>query len=119
MTAPYFMDTVLKRYTYTDTDAGVYGEPIKKYIYADNINVDFQNENNQELAKVYGVELQNLYKIYAPLNAPLNDTDRLEDADGNTYHIIGQIQKYIKFHKYKKAHIIRNRSPRNINTGSG
>lgn len=84
----------------------MYGETVKEYEYADDIYVDFQNENNVEIAKEYGVDPQNLYKIYAFIDTVINDTDQLRDSDGNTYHIIGNIQKYPKFHKYQKAHIV-------------
>lgn len=105
----YYPDTLLKRYTYTDTSTGIYGETVQKYEYTDDILVDFQEESNQEIAKDYGVELQNLYKIYADINTPLNDTDQLEDQNGTVYHIVGNVKHYKKFHKYQKAHLVRER----------
>lgn len=105
----HFPDTILQRYILQES-TGVYGETIQNYVATDEILVDFQNSNNQEIAKDYGVELQNLYKIYADSNVTLNDTDQLRDANGNKYHIIGQVMKYNKFHKYLKAHIVRERS---------
>ena len=106
----HFPDTTLQRYTYNNNATGIYGETVQKYKYADDITVDFQNENNQEIAKEYGVELQNLYKIYLDLGVTLNDNDQLRDSNGNKYHIIGQVQKYKKFHKYQRAHIVRDRA---------
>ena len=106
----HFPDTTLQRYTYNNNATGVYGETVQRYKYADDITVDFQNENNQEIAKEYGVELQNLYKIYLDLDVTLNDNDQLRDSSGNKYHIVGQVQKYKKFHKYQKAHIVRDRA---------
>lgn len=105
----YFPDTYLKRFTLTGDKMGVYGEQIKTYVYEDTVHVDFQNENNVEIAHNYGVDLQNLYKIYAPLELNLNDTDKYQDDKGNSYHVIGNIQKYPKFHKYQKLHIVRER----------
>lgn len=102
----HFPDTTLKRYTYTNESTGIYGEHITRYEYSNDIIVDFQNESNTEIAHEYGVDLQNLYKIYVNINESLNDTDQLKDNEGNTYHIIGNIQKYPKFHKYQKAHIV-------------
>lgn len=102
----FFLDKTLHRYTYTQTNTGLYGETIKEYVHADDIIVDFQNENNNELAHTYGVDLQNLYKIYIDLNVEINDTDQLRDDEGNTYHIIGNIRNYSKYHKYKKANLI-------------
>lgn len=102
----HFPDITLHRYTYTTTGKGVYGETIHGYEYCDDIIVDFQNESNVEIAKQYGVELQNLYKIYCDINVTLEDNDQLQDDNGNTYHIIGNVQKYPKFHKYQKAHIV-------------
>ena len=87
----------------------MYGETVEEYVYTDDIVVDFQNESNVEIAKQYGVELQNLYKVYLDLDTPLDDTDQLRDEDGNRYHIIGQVQRYPKFHRYTKAHIVRER----------
>lgn len=106
----HFPDTTLQRYTYNNNATGIYGETVQKYKYADDITVDFQNENNQEIAKEYGVELQNLYKIYLDLGVTLNDNDQLRDSNGNKYHIVGQVQKYKKFHKYQRAHIVRDRA---------
>ena len=105
----HFPDTILHRYSYTENGTGVYGEHIKRYEYIDDITVDFQNENNTEIARQYGVDLQNLYKIYCDIDVSLNDNDKLHDTDGNTYHIVGNIQSYPKFHKYKKAHLVRER----------
>jgi len=117
----YFPDTILQRYTYTSTGTGAYGEPKKEYEYADDILVDFQNDNNQELAQQYGVELENLYKIYLDINVTLNDNDKLEDADGNRYHIIGNVMKYKHFHNYQKANLVLERrtsyGSKNDNTG--
>lgn len=106
----FFPDTVLKRYAYTHQKSGLYGETVHEYEYVGDISCDFQNESNIELAKEYGVELQNLYKIYVNINVALDDTDELRDSEGNKYHIIGNIQKYPKFHKYKKAHIVLERA---------
>lgn len=100
----YFPDTVMQRYTLTTSGKGVYGETRQTYVYSDDIMVDFQNENNNEVAKAYGVELQNLYKIYTDINTPLEDTDHLV-LNGDVYHIIGNIKRYTKFHKYQKAHL--------------
>jgi len=105
----HFPDTTLQRYTLQTSGTGVYGETVGEYVYTDDIVVDFQNESNVEIAKQYGVELQNLYKIYLDINTPLNDTDQLRDKEGNRYHIIGQVQHYKKFHRYTKAHIVRER----------
>lgn len=106
----FFPDTTLHRYTYTSTGTGVYGETVQGYEYSDDILVDFQHENNQELAHQYGVDLQNLYKIYTDLTTTLNDNDRLVDDEDNEYHIIGNVQRYSKFHKYQRAHLVRNRT---------
>ena len=105
----YYPDTLLKRYTYTDQSTGIYGETVQTYEYTDDITVDFQEESNQEIAKEYGVELQNLYKIYADITVELNDTDQLEDQQGTRYHIVGNVKHYKKFHKYQKAHLVRER----------
>ena len=104
----HFPDKTLQRYTLT-TGKGVYGETIETYTYADEIIVDFQNSNNQELAHQYGIDLQNLYKIYVDINTTIEDTDQLKDEDGNSYHIIGQIMKYTKFHNYQKIHVVKER----------
>ena len=105
----HFPDTTLQRYTLQTSGSGVYGETVEEYVYTDDIVVDFQNESNVEIAKQYGVELQNLYKVYLDLDTPLGDTDQLRDTEGNRYHIIGQVQRYPKFHRYTKAHIVRER----------
>jgi len=105
----HFPDTTLQRYTLQTSGTGVYGETVEEYVYTDDIVVDFQNESNVEIAKTYGVELQNLYTIYLDINTPLDDTDQLRDENGNRYHIIGQVQQYPKFHRYTKAHIVRER----------
>lgn len=88
---------------------GVYGESIKKYVYADDVTVDFQNETNQEVARAYGVELQNLYKVYFDADVTVNDNDQFEDPNGNRYHIVGNVQKYDHFHNYQRAHLVRER----------
>ena len=105
----YFPDTLLHRYTYTSNGTGVYGETVYEYEYADDVMADLQNEGNSEIAETYGVELQNLYKVYLDASTIINDTDQLWDDDGNKYHIIGNIQEYKKFHNYKKAHMVRER----------
>jgi len=105
----FFSDTILHRYTYTSAGTGLYGESVKEYVYTDDIPCDFQNETNTEISKEYGVDLQNLYKCYIDINVTVNDTDQLRDDAGNTYHIIGNIQKYPKYHKYQKLHLVKNR----------
>ena len=102
----FFPDTILHRYTYTSNGTGLYGEPRKEYEYADDILVDFQNDNNQELAQQYGIELENLYKIYLDISVTLHDNDELQDDNGNIYHIVGNVMKYTHFHKYQKANLI-------------
>ena len=104
-----FPNATLHRYSLFENGRGVYGETVTEYVYVDDITVDFQNENNVEIAKDYGVELQNLYKIYVDLNTPLLDTDQLRDDKGRTYHILGNIKEYDHFHHYKKAHLARER----------
>ena len=106
----FFPDKTLQRYTLSSiSGAGVYGETVQEYTYTDDIIVDFQNESNNEIAHSYGVELKDLYKIYTDLSTTLLDTDELHDTDGNIYTIIGGVQRYPKFHKYQKAHIVRRR----------
>jgi hypothetical protein len=102
----HFPNTTLHRYTYTEAGEGVYGENIFKYEYADDIFVDFQNETNNEIAHQYGVDLQNLYKIYADHTVQLNDTDQLQDGEGNVYHIVGNVRYYSHFHKFLKANLV-------------
>ena len=105
----HFPNKTLHRYTYTLETNDIYGTKTRDYQYADDITIDFQNESNQEIAHAYGVDLQNLYKIYAETETQLNDTDQLRDDEGNKYHIIGNIQVYDHFHNYKKAHLVRER----------
>lgn len=105
----YFPDKTLHRYTQTTDGTGVYGETVTSYTYADDILCDFQNETNAEYAQEYGLDLQNVYKIYVDESSTIHDTDKLHDDDGNIYHIIGQIEHYTKFHHYKRVHIVRER----------
>ena len=106
----HFPNATLQRYSYARQDGGgIYGESIYEYTYIDDVLVDFQNEGNAEVAHSYGVELQNLYKIYADESISLNDNDKFKDAEGNMYHIIGNIQKYNHFHHYQKAHLVKER----------
>lgn len=103
----YFPDKILHRYTYQESNTtGAYYEDMHEYVYADDILVDFQNENNQEFRHLYGVDKQNLYKIYLDLDTPLNYSDQLHDDAGNIYTIIGDVQEYSHLHSYKKAHLI-------------
>lgn len=103
---PFFPDKTLHRYTLTQNSTGVYGETIQEPVYTDDILVDFQNESNNEVAKQYGCELSDLYRIYTDITTTLNPSDQLRDDKGNKYTIIGGVQEYPKFHKYKKAHLI-------------
>lgn len=105
----HFPDKTLKRYTYTKQKTDIYGANIHEYEYNDDILVDFQNENNSEVREQYGVEKDNLYKIYIDKNTTLNSSDELEDEDGNRYSIIGEVMEYNHFHNYKKVHLIRKR----------
>ena len=105
----FFPNMTMKRYTYTVTGTGVYGESVNGYEYTGDILVDFQNENNQEFAKAYGVERQNLYKIYIDNKVTLNDSDILVDPDDRQYQIIGESQNYNHFHQYKRVHLIHTR----------
>ena len=109
----YFPNMTLHRYVLGDAGKGLYGETIHDYTYADDIRVDFQNETNQEIAHEYGVDLQNLYKLYINLSVTINDTDQLRDDNSNKYHIIGNIMKYNHFHKYQVAHIVLERGDAN------
>lgn len=112
----YFPDTNLQRYTYTVGSTGIYGEDLYDYEYAETILVDFQNENNAEVRHEYGVDKQNLYKIYMDNSVVLNNSDRLIDNIGNCYVIIGEVQEYKHFHNYKKAHLIKERKVRRVLT---
>ena len=105
----YFPDTTLHRYVYSENGTGLYGEGIKEYVYADDIPCDLQNETNNEIIHEYGVDKQNLYKCFIDINVNINDTDQLRDAAGNIYYITGNIQKYPKFHKYQKVHLVKER----------
>ena len=101
----FFPNKILKRYTYTKNGKGLYDENILSYEYIDDVQVDFQNETNSETAKDYGVELEDLYKIYFNDLTVIESTDMLEDDRGNRYHIIGGIQEYSHFLNFKKAHL--------------
>ena len=105
----FFPNMTMKRYTYTTSGTGVYGESVNGYEYAGDILVDFQNENNQEFAKAYGVERQNLYKIYIDNKVTINDSDILVDPDDRQYQIIGESQNYNHFHQYQRVHLIHTR----------
>ena len=105
----YFPNMTMKRYTYTSNKTGVYGEQVHGYTLADTIRVDFQHENNQEYAKAYGVERQNLYKIYTTLDTVIEDSDVLVDEDNHQYQIIGEVQDYNHFHDYRRVHLVRSR----------
>jgi hypothetical protein len=103
----FFPNMTMQRYSYMQTgEPGVYGELVCEYVYQGDVTVDFQNENNSELAKQYGVERQNLYKVYTDISTTLNDNDVLVDEDGNQYQIIGAVQTFNHFHKHKRAHLI-------------
>ena len=105
----YFPNMTMQRYTAQETGTGVYGERKREYTYSDDITVDFQNEQNSELAQRYGVERKNLYKIYITLETILEDDDILVDPNGNQYQIIGEIQEYNHFHNYKRVHLVHSR----------
>ena len=59
----YFKNTTLNIYRLTAGGTGLYGEPVEEYTPAGAVFVDFQNENNNEIRKDYGIEKQNLYKM--------------------------------------------------------
>ena len=105
----FFPNMTMKRYTYTKSGTGVYGESINEYNYTDDILVDFQPENNQEYAERYGVERKNLYKIYIDRSTNLEDDDLLVDEQDNEYQIIGEVQDYNHFHNYKRVHLVHSR----------
>lgn len=105
----HFPDKILHRYTYTDTGTDVYGASINEYVYAGDVLVDFQNEQNKEIREAFGVARDNLYKIYFDKDTIINDSDELRDDTGNKYEIIGEIRKYTHFHNYKEANLIRKR----------
>lgn len=106
----HFPNRMLRRYSLVDVgETGVYGEPLRVYHYVDDIICDFQNENNHEIRKDYGVEKHNLYKIYLDANTELQSTDKLYDSNGHAYVIVGEIQEYTTLHKYKKVHVIKER----------
>ena len=105
----FFPNMTMKRYSHESSGTGVYGESISQYTYIEDIRVDFQHENNQEFAKAYGVERQNLYKIYINKDTNLGDADLLIDEDDKQYLIVGEIQDYNHFHDYKRVHLVRSR----------
>lgn len=109
----HFPNLTLKRYTYTSNKTDIYGANIQDYEYADDILVDFQNENKAEVREQYGVEKDNLYKIYCDSNVTLNSSDELEDEYGNRYSIVGEVEEYNHFHNFKKAHLQRKRRNKN------
>jgi hypothetical protein len=105
----FFPNMTMKRYTYTTTDKGVYGETTMGYEYADEVLVDFQHEGNPEYIKAYGVERGNLYKVYIDKKVSINNSDVLVDPDDNQYQIIGEVQEYNHFHQYKRVHLVHSR----------
>ena len=106
----FFPNMTMKRYTLTTSQRrGVYGETVKEYQYTCDLRVDFQHENNLEYAQRYGVERDNLYKIYTDLSVTLLDDDVLVDPEGKEYQIIGEIQDYNHFHNYRRVHLQRSR----------
>ncbi len=106
----HFPNKTLHRYTYTASSTGVYGETVYTWEYSDDIICDFQNENNAETAKQYGVEKQNLYNIHIDLDTTISKSDQLRDDNGNKYHIIGEPKVYDHFHNYQKIHLVRERA---------
>lgn len=104
----HFPNKTLERYTLaTGNDTGIYGETLETYVYAGNIRGDFQNENNEETRRKYGVDKHNLYKFYIDENIELLDTDVYRDNDtGDVYEVIGEIQAYNHFHHYQRLHLI-------------
>lgn len=108
----YFPNTTLHRYTLTQTGEDVYGATIQEYEYADDVQVDFQNESNKEIREEFGVSKENLYKIYFNKDTIINDTDQLHDENGDIYEVIGEIRSYNHFHDYKKANLIKRRRNR-------
>lgn len=102
----HFPNKTLHRYTYTGEAEDVYGAPVKEYEYSNDFVVDFQPERSQEVRAQYGVETDNLYKIYFRKQDALEASDELEDSDGHRYSIIGDIQEYDHFLDFKKAHLI-------------
>lgn len=105
----HFPNLTLHRYTYTKETSDVYGATTYEYEYSDDVLVDFQNESNQEIREAFGVERDNLYKIYFDKDTIINDNDELRDDEGNKYEIIGEIRKYTHFHNFQKANLTRKR----------
>lgn len=105
----FFPNMTMRRYVHENTGTGVYGESVGQYTYTEEILVDFQHENNQEFAKQYGIERQNLYKIYINHDIILEDEDVLVDEYDNQYLIVGEIQDYTHFHNYRRVHLVRSR----------
>lgn len=108
----HFPNKTLQRYTLTQSGEDVYGATIQEYEYADDVQVDFQNENNKELREQFGVTKENLYKIYFNKDTNINDTDQLHDTNGDVYEVIGEIREYTHFHNYKKANLVKRRRNR-------
>ena len=103
----HFPNATLHRYIPTLNATGVYGEKVQSYKYSNDIICDFQNENNNEIIEKYGIEKENLYRIYIDINTTLGRYDQLEDEKGIRYHIIGEVETYNHFHNYKKVHLER------------
>lgn len=105
----YFKDKTLQQYKLTGESIGTYGETVKTYQYHGDIQVDFQNENNEETRELYGVEKQNLYKIYVDSSINIDNSDKFVDENNNIYIIIGEVEMYTKFHNFQKVHLIKQR----------
>jgi hypothetical protein len=78
----HFPNKTLQRYIPSKEETDLYGAKTMGYEYAEDITADFQNENNREIREAYGVDKDNLYKIYIDKNTQLEDTDELHDENG-------------------------------------
>lgn len=105
----HFPDKTLQRYTLTHNTQDLYGADTQEYEYDSDILVDFQNETRREIREQYGVEKDNIYKIYFDKETSLNSSDELREENGTRYAILGEIMEYKHFHDYKKAYLVKKR----------
>jgi hypothetical protein len=89
---PFFPNTQLELWEYQEstTEFNLYGEPELEYNHVTTVDCDMQPLSVSDSLKEYGKILQDTYKTYLDINAPITDTMicRVQNQP-DTYKVIG------------------------------
>ena len=114
----FFPNQNLELFEYTETsELNAYLEPKKEYIYLTTIPCDFQAMSPNDSIREFGEIIEDTYKIYVDVNAPVTSSMILRiEGQEDTYEIIGDVinNNHLLPVQHKKIVVQKQRKPTKV-----